>query len=116
MRERLAALQPAIVIKELQALHTFLSDPRANGTSGYYYNIILRITSKTTTAVGGGTAVTIPGSPHPEIVQVNISSENANQLISQDEAVRVFHVREGATGAVYQHSDTLLVVYSEPLQ
>jgi hypothetical protein len=116
LRERLAALQEAIFYKKMQALQTFLSDPWAKGTSGYYYNIILRITSTTTTAIGGGRAVVIPGSPRPEIVQVNISSENANRLISEDEAVRVFHVSEGATGAVYQHSDTQLVVYSEPLQ
>jgi len=116
LRERLEALQPAIQMKKLQALHAFLSDPWASGTSGFYYNVVLRITSTTTTAIGGGHAVVLSGRPRPEIVQVTITSTNANQLLSEDEAIRLFHLSEGATGAVYQHSDTTLVVYSEPLQ
>lgn len=116
LRDRLAALEPALIIQKNVALYTYLKDPWAPGTSGQYYNILLRITSTTTTAIGGGRAIVIPGSPRPEIVQVAISSRDENRLVSEDEAVRLFHVKEGATGAVYQNVQTQLVVYSEPVQ
>jgi hypothetical protein len=116
LRERLEALQPMIDGLKAQAFQKFRSDPWYQGTYGSYYNVLLRVTATSTTAIGGGRAYVFPGSPRPEIVQVTISSENANRLISEEEGLRLFHPSEGATGAVYQNSDTQLVVYSEPLQ
>lgn len=116
LRERLLALQPAIDVQKLMVLSKFLKDPSFTGTSGFYYNIILRITSTSTTAIGGGRAIVIPGSPRPELIQVTISHDNPQGLISEDEGVKVFGIKQGATGGVYQSSITQLVVYSEELR
>jgi hypothetical protein len=116
LRERLAALQTFIQVKKIEALHALLADPWAGGAAGKYYNVYIRIKSTTTTAIGGGHAVVRPGSPRPELVRVIISSADANKVLSEDEAVKVPGLAEGATGAVMQLSDTQFVVYSEAIE
>jgi hypothetical protein len=116
LRERLAALQPQVNVQKAIALRAFLADPWAGGTAGMYYNVYLRVESTTTTAIGGGHAVVIPGSPYPHLVHVAVSGANLNKLISEEEAVKVPGLREGATGAVIRHSIKQFVVYSQPVQ
>jgi hypothetical protein len=60
--------------------------------------------------------VVIPGSPRPELVKVDISRTDMSKLISEDEAVKVPGVREGATGGVIRASTVQYVVYSEPVE
>ncbi len=62
LRGRLEDLQDLITNYKENARQALLADPWSGGTSGYYYNIYLRIKSRTTTAIGGGRAVVIPGS------------------------------------------------------
>jgi hypothetical protein len=116
LRNRLSALQPEVETQKMLAFHAHLSDPWAGGFEGTYYNVYLRIESTTTIAIGGGHAVVIPGSPRPALYGVKISSTNMNKLISEQDAVRVFHVSEGATGAVLQDRIVQFVVYSQPVK
>jgi hypothetical protein len=116
LRDRLAALQPEVARAKIQALHDVLADPWSGGVKGQFYNVYLEITSTTTTAIGGGRAVVIPGSPRPRLLAVKISGQDDNRLLSESDAAKVPGLREGATGAVVQVSNRQLVVYSEPVQ
>jgi hypothetical protein len=115
LRDRLAALQPEVARAKTQALHDVLADPWSGGAKGQFYNVYLEITSTTTTAVGGGHAVVIPGSPMPRLLAVKISGQDDNRLLSESDAAKIPGVREGATGAVVQVSNRQIVVYSEPV-
>jgi len=117
LKERLAALQPAIEIKMGKALTRHLSDPWGPGnTKGQYYNVYLRIVTKTTVWVGGGHAGTIQGSPTPELVGVSISDKNRNELISEQDTAKVPGLSEGATGGVVNIANAQYVVYSVPAE
>jgi hypothetical protein len=116
LRDRLAQLQPKVDEMKQQAFDALQRDPGTRGTTGWYYNIYIRIVSTTTTVIAGGRAVVIPGSPRPEIVKMETTKDKRSEVLSHDDAVKLFSVAEGATGAVYQHSDLQVVVYSEPVE
>ena len=116
LRERLESLQPKIDERKQQVFDALVRDPWRDNLDGWFYNVYLQIEAKTTTVIGGGRAVVIPGSPVPSVLNVEISRTARNEVLSRDDAVRVFSAAEGATGGVFQHSDVQVVVYSEPVR
>jgi len=112
-KERLTALvwSSDMLVTKMSALSSFLGDPWFTGTSGWYYNIQLRI------EVGGFVAGRVGGSdaPRPYLEAVRISREDIKWMEPVKQSVKVPTVKEGSTGPVALLKSKQYVIYSEPL-
>jgi len=109
--DEMRKLEPAIDQRKLEAYNAARAkgDLQANG--GLYYNIEIRITTKTMIYVAGVHSNMMAGSPKPEIQSVRIS----NQRLSSQGPVHESSKQPSAIDPVLWIEQTQVVTYSDPL-
>lgn len=111
LEDRLRQLQPELERKKSKVAENAHLTVKDYLDRKLYYNIAIRVTTRSTIFVAGRSSNTLPGSPEPSIESVSLS----DKMIESAGAVTETAKMPSDVHPVMEHVRSQIVIYSEPL-